>query len=331
VVQLARAELAGSLRDEAALFVRFAYFADWICPGSDTSTKRKFGKEICRVAGLVAKRRRFTVTIGSRTSVPGLKTVSSHSFEGSRHFRSIVGRVLQKQGGICLDNFPQFAQKYPGNGIRLARNLRKTQKKNSQGLYLEMRNKRWKWMAGATAATAAGVTASQASTITINLVNNYISAAGGNHLNADLTGDGQPDVTIANAFNAVVPDGIYYHNSYANVDLNGVHAQASFFGNSVFGFVQLGSRTGFSHGGGVYLTGSIPIFFKDLHINGGARTRGFLEVTVSSQRLPFFAAEVQLDSFTYNTPDQGSSLALLAMGAGGILALRRWKDAQERS
>ena len=64
----------------------------------------------------------------------------------------------------------------------------KTQKKNSQGLYLQKRNNRWKWMAGATAATAAGVTASQASTITINLVNNYISATGGNHLNADLTG-----------------------------------------------------------------------------------------------------------------------------------------------
>jgi hypothetical protein len=30
-------------------------------------------------------------------------------------------------------------------------------------------------------------------------------------------------------------------------------------------------------------------------------------------------------------PDQGSSLALLAMGAGGILALRRWRTAQERS
>ena len=54
-------------------------------------------------------------------------------------------------------------------------------------------------MAGATAATAAGVTASQASTITINLVNNYISATGGNHLNADLTGDGHPDLTITSA------------------------------------------------------------------------------------------------------------------------------------
>ena len=50
----------------------------------------------------------------------------------------------------------------------------KTQKKSGKGLYLQKTNKRWKWMAGATAATAAGVTASQASTITINLVNNYI-------------------------------------------------------------------------------------------------------------------------------------------------------------
>ena len=78
--------------------------------------------------------------------------------------------------------------------------------------------------------------------------------------------------------------------------------------------------------------GSIPIFFKDLHINGGAPTEGFLEVTVS----PY---GIQLDSFTYNdpsfhaangtaVPDQGSSLALLAIGAAGILALRRSRSAQ---
>ena len=55
-------------------------------------------------------------------------------------------------------------------------------------------------MAGATAASAAGVSASYASLITVNLTNNFISATGGNHLNADLTGDGQSDLTIANAF-----------------------------------------------------------------------------------------------------------------------------------
>src|SRR6478672_4956966 len=102
----------------------------------------------------------------------------------------------------------------------------KAQQKNDRGLCLQTRNKRWKWIAGATAATAAGVTASQASAITINLIGNYISGSGGNHLNADLTGDGQPDLTIA---------GAYYHfrsgsslsplatTGKAGVGLNGVH------------------------------------------------------------------------------------------------------------
>src|SRR5881275_3262831 len=104
----------------------------------------------------------------------------------------------------------------------------KTPRSKVQGLCLKKSNNRWKWMAGATAATAAGITASQAGTITINLLNNYISATGGNHLNADLTGDGHPDLTIANA--------IYYQHYYrtslygrtifralAAVDLNAVH------------------------------------------------------------------------------------------------------------
>src|SRR6476659_4137512 len=103
----------------------------------------------------------------------------------------------------------------------------KTQKRNRRGLYLKTSKKRWKWMAGATAATAAGVTASQASTITINLVGNYISGSGGNHLNADLTGDGQPDLTIANAFNSVsIPSSLGFpHVHYiGRVNLNGVSA-----------------------------------------------------------------------------------------------------------
>jgi hypothetical protein len=214
----------------------------------------------------------------------------------------------------------------------------KTQKKNDRGLCLQTRNKRWKWMAGATAATAAGVTASQASTITVNLLNNYISATGGNHLNADLTGDGHPDLTIANPFNAVVVGRTYsghtlptYNRYYARVDLNGIHASARWLPDfHGVGTERLGSRTAFYYNGygTLSLTGSIPIFFKDLHINGGAPIRGLLEVTVSGPGTGGGPAEVQLDSFTYNTPDQGSSLALLAMGAGGILALRRWRAEQ---
>ena len=86
-------------------------------------------------------------------------------------------------------------------------------------------------MAGATAVTAAGVTASQASTITINLVGNYISGSGGNHLNADLTGDGQPDVAIHHAKyyrNTITHGGAIYHNSSAAVTLNRIYARAHF-------------------------------------------------------------------------------------------------------
>jgi hypothetical protein len=212
-----------------------------------------------------------------------------------------------------------------------------TQKKKPGTFHLQTSNNRWKWMAGATAATAAGVTASQASTITINLVGNYISATGGNHLNADLTGDGHPDLTIANAFYAVVPAGnsppyTSRNRYYAGVSLNGVRAYAYFRADIYNTHFQLGSQRYYYEGAVGSLTGSIPIFFKDLSINGGAPTKGSLEVTVGKPG-------VQLDSFTYTSntltsntldhtssvPDHGSSLALLAMGAGGVLALRRWR------
>lgn len=214
----------------------------------------------------------------------------------------------------------------------------KTQKKNGQSVYLQVRNNRWKWMAGATAATAAGVTAAQAGTITINLLNNYISATGGNHLNADLTGDGQPDVTITNAFFYVVKPHYTtfpspsYNRSAVRVFLNGVTAYARHNGYYPSGSVQLGSQHGFRSGnyGTGSLTGSIPIFFRDLHINNGTLTRGSLEVTVSDFA-PAGGSKIQLNSFTYKTPDQGSSLGLLAIGAGGVLALRRWRATQERS
>jgi hypothetical protein len=216
----------------------------------------------------------------------------------------------------------------------------KTPKQNGLGFHLQMSNNRWKWMAGATAATAAGVSASQGSTITINLVGNSIGALGidgGNNLNADLTGDGHPDLTIANISNG------YY---FAGVTLNGVRAYVSTANDGApdnFAvFMTLGSQRAawylalHYYSGGITTTrgtrtlmGSIPIFFKDLHINGGAPTRGALQVTVS----PY---EIDLDSLTYTSntavegairtvPDQGSSLALLAMGAGGIVALRRWR------
>src|SRR6266566_1189159 len=201
----------------------------------------------------------------------------------------------------------------------------KTQKKNCQGLYLQKRNNRWKWMVGATAATAAGVTASQASANTIHLVNNYISGFGGNHLNADLTGDGKADVAITGAQFFRTPQTPYgRYNSSAAVFLNAVFARASHTGYPV-NYARLGSHISAHSGYPASVTGLIPIFFRDLHINNGKLTEGWLDVIVFAP-----GSEVRLDSLTYHTPDQGSSLALLAMGAGGVLALRRWRAAQKR-
>ena len=191
-------------------------------------------------------------------------------------------------------------------------------------------------MAGATAATAAGAVSAQGGMITVNLTDNFISSLE-NHLNADLTGDGQPDLTITNAVNGYssIPD----HGSFrfAGVDLNGVHAFDRFGFYDRVVTLSLGSKKTAFYIGSIYegyapsqLVGSIPISFKDLHINGGRLTAGSLEVTVSALQ-----TQIQLDSFTYNTrenlPDQGSSLALLATGAGGILALRRLRTAQKQS
>jgi len=184
----------------------------------------------------------------------------------------------------------------------------KTQKKNGQRLYLQTKNKRWKWMAGATAASVAGVTSAQAGTITINLLNNYISATGGNHLNADLTGDGHPDLTIANA--------IYYQHYYrtslygrtifralAAVDLNAVHASA--YGNEYpLLYVRLGSQVRGETNPEYFpvsLTGSIPISFNDLHINAGRLTSGSLEAHAATLDAiaPRFAPQlVMMDSAT---------------------------------
>jgi hypothetical protein len=212
----------------------------------------------------------------------------------------------------------------------------------SQNVFFQKQTHCWKWMTGATAATAAGVTASQAGMITINLVNNYISGPSGNHLNADLTGDGKPDIIIAQAFNSYITDFSFFggFNGFnaiqgAGVHLNGVYAHALASPYPLLG-AGLGSQyRGWNPLSGTYplsLTGSIAVSFKDLHINNGALTKGSLEVTVLAGFSPLGSGtKVQLDNLSFNVPDQGPSLALLAMGASGVLALRRWRATRKTS
>ena len=200
--------------------------------------------------------------------------------------------------------------------------------------HLKAGDDRWKWLAAAAAATVGGVAQSQAGPVTITLSNNFISATGGNHLNADLTGDGRADIAITNAFNSVFTQFPTFQGTFssARASINGVRARAFFHAYDQNGYASLGAKGGYfffgasSTIGTPTFTGSIAILFKDLHINGGALTAGSLEVTVFGPR-----PEVRLDSLTYEAHgvrDQGSSLALLAMGAGGILALRRLRTAQ---
>src|SRR5947207_475731 len=184
------------------------------------------------------------------------------------------------------------------------------QKSNHRRPNLNTRDNRWKWMVAAATATAGGVAQSHASMVTITLPNNFISATGGNHLNADLTGDGQPDITIANAAYGLSYTNFHYRiQAHAGAELNGVGAFARLFYGYVYTFGrQIGSQFARGYYGFQWppyypyhrpspLTGSIPISFRDLQINNGRLTHGFLDVTATidpTDSLP----RVQLDSFT---------------------------------
>jgi hypothetical protein len=87
------------------------------------------------------------------------------------------------------------------------------------------------------------------------------------------------------------------------------------------------------------LNGLTPFFFQDASINGGAKTEGFAEFTSTSvgseytvtlHRLIFdhsnpIAATPDIGTTypTFGAIPEPSSLGLLALGAGGLLARRR--------
>ena len=181
--------------------------------------------------------------------------------------------------------------------------------KKTAGLPLQKSNLRWKWMAGATAATAAGVTSSQADTVTVPLFNNYITAtflpSQGFHLNADLTGDNHPDVTMKSFLSTQFTHRTPFDSratSFAQVAINGIVARGYLFKNlSVFGSpliqkwrwvysAKVGALGNATHEtgscgpyctrptppGAVSVTSTIPISFTDNSINGGVLTHGLL-------------------------------------------------------
>jgi len=191
---------------------------------------------------------------------------------------------------------------------------------------------RWLWLAGASAASAAGGTCAHATTIT--LINDFISTTGGNHLSSDFGGDGVSDALMTGFTRFIQStkfpvrdlrdvivgvDGnrltAHYHSLLEGVWLNTPH--------------KTFDKTTLAFSGPVSLTAGIPISFSgDPSINNGLLTSGMLEVTGIAN---YASLEIELDSFTYNdppaVPDDCSSLALLAVGAGGLIVLRQRRKA----
>ena len=189
-----------------------------------------------------------------------------------------------------------------------------------------------------------------AATVQINLTGNTISSNGENNLVADITGDGNSDVTFS-------ATSVYSGLVYINIDggkVGGYNQLASSTtGNgAVVSFTKALADAQFRAGGyGVPATGGRsssfdikylnPVTFTDQRINGGIPTDGFLEVNMiaagsnaSSVTLTRFvfddsstARPTGVDTGTTYTEfvPETSSLTLLALGAGGLM-LRRKRD-----
>lgn len=208
--------------------------------------------------------------------------------------------------------------------------------RKSRGLHLRKTNDRWIWMASATAVTAAAAT-SQAGTITVTYTNNFIDAFAGNHLYGSLLKDGVPIISFG------APQ--YHLSNFSGAgdvlaDIQGLKgntssfkpASASFDGD--YAFAKAGSKsTRNSSSQEAKVEATVPIKFMDPNVNGGALTQGTLFFNAAAQGFGEGGfATITLEKFTYpmmsaGVPEGGSTLALLVLGAGGVIALRRFRQA----
>jgi hypothetical protein len=188
--------------------------------------------------------------------------------------------------------------------------------------------------------TALAATA-HAATVQITLTGNKISStsAGGNTLNADITGDGVNDLTITSPF---------VSGSIGQAFINGGRVYASFsslfYVDAQFAVGGVGNATA-AAGSPQNINYLNPITFTDSRINGGALTNAWLQVnafntgatshTVALTRVIFDDASTTRPAFAsipgtqteFSAVPEPSGLALLALGAGGLLVRRKRQSA----
>jgi hypothetical protein len=177
----------------------------------------------------------------------------------------------------------------------------------------------------------AGASAANAATVQITFTGSYISTSGGNHLVTDFGGDGDNEIAgFANQFSAGIRVGTSTF-AYAFDGVGGSNGVVIAGVASAFGF---GDRS-------VRGVSKVVVSFSDSSIRGGATTIGYLDLgatvvgsnkSVTVNRLIFdkdtggtiAGLNVNNAAFTeFSAVPEPSSLGLLALGAGGLLARRR--------
>ena len=146
-----------------------------------------------------------------------------------------------------------------------------------------------KWLPGAMA-LAATTASSHAAIVQITLTGNKISStsAGGDSLNADLTGDGINDVLFSGKFasSAVNKGGAWVkingnRNAFVSHWFGNYYAEPAFMRNYPGAFVVSNSNNGVGRFKGALPVSGVAlntISFSDTKINGGAVTHAWLEV-----------------------------------------------------
>ena len=205
----------------------------------------------------------------------------------------------------------------------------------------------------ALAATAVGAASTQAALVQITLTGNQITALGGNSLNADLTGDGNDDAAFSlSTFSTFV--GASSSFNYAKVRINGGFNSATFSRTSTTFTFPIGSMGTVTTSTNSFTTtlrlvnsvttsdGLIPITFTDATYGGTIDAWLDVHADADSVDSGIYLQRVIWDDADLTTrpaaasataaayPEasaipEPSSLALLALGAGGLATRRKRK------